>query len=164
VETALQIEQSVSRYLFTITLINVGQGVAVGTAMWLIGLPSPALWGAMACVLTFIPFIGATIGLAVVFLVALMEFETAAQALWAPALYALIGTIQGQLITPTVLGRRMSLNPVMVLLSLIFWGWMWGIGGAILAVPILAIVTATCCNIERLKPLGEFLSAPPRPS
>jgi predicted PurR-regulated permease PerM len=157
VELVHNVEQGISSYLFTVTCINVVLGVVQGVAMWLLGMPNPALWGAMCCVLNFIPYLGALIGTIVVFLVAVLTFDTLAYAALVPATYFAITALEGNLFTPAILGRSMSLNPVMVFLFLTFWGWMWGIGGALLAVPLLAMLKIGFDQFERTKPMGTLL-------
>lgn len=157
VEVARAIEWGVSSYLFTITIINACLGVVEGFAMWLLGVPNPALWGFMAAILNYIPFLGPLIGTVVVGLVALAEFDTIGAASVVPLVYLGITTIEGNFITPAIFGRSMSLNPVMVIVSLTFWGWIWGIGGALLAVPFLAAAKIACDRLERLAPVGRFL-------
>lgn len=157
VEVARAIEWGVSSYLFTITIINACLGVVEGFAMWLLGVPNPALWGFMAAILNYIPFLGPLIGTVVVGLVALAEFDTIGAASVVPLVYLGITTIEGNFTTPAIFGRSMSLNPVMVIVSLTFWGWIWGIGGALLAVPFLAAAKIACDRLERLAPVGRFL-------
>ena len=157
VEVARAIEGGVSSYLFTVTMINAALGVAEGLAMWALGVPNPALWGLMAAVLNYIPFLGPMIGTIIVGMVALAEFETVGAAAVVPMVYLGITTLEGNFITPAIFGRSMSLNPVMVMVALVFWGWIWGIGGALLAVPFLAAAKIACDRLERLQPLGRFL-------
>ena len=158
VSIAHEIETNVSRYLFTVTLINIGLGFAVGTAAGLLGLPNPAMWGAMVAILNFVPYLGALTGIICMTLGAVLSFDSFGYALVFPAVYLLFATLEGNFITPWVMGRSLTLNPVMVLLSLTFWGWMWGIAGIILAVPILAAFKIFCAHIKPIEPIAEFLS------
>lgn len=158
VELIQNVQKGVSSYLFAVTMINVGLGITVGAAMWMIGLPNPALWGLMIALLNFVPYVGALVTGAMIGLVALLRFDSLAYASMAPLVFFAITTIEGQFITPALLGRHMSLNPIMVFLFLTFWGWMWGIGGAVLAVPILAVTRIACDQFERTRPLGTMLS------
>lgn len=132
-------ERSVSRYLFTIATINLGLGVAVGAAMWGWGVPNALLWGVMAAALNFVPYLGAVAGVAITALVAIVTFNDLR---WAavPLTYLLLTSIEGMLITPAILGRRFALDPVVVFVWLVFWGWLWGIGGALLAMPMLVML------------------------
>jgi predicted PurR-regulated permease PerM len=154
---ARELEQQMSRYLFTATVINLAEGAAVGAALHLIGVPNPWLWGAMAAVVNFVPYLGAMVGVAVVGGVALLTVEPTAYALLAPASYAAINFVEGMVISPIVLGRRFELNPVMVFVWLFFWGWLWGIGGALIAVPLLAMTKIVCDRVPALAAVGELL-------
>ena len=151
------VEQQVSRYLFTVMVINIFMGITLGLGMYLIGMPNPVLWGVMAGLLVFLPYLGPLTGIAVVTLVAFLTFDSLARALLAPAIYFALETIQGQIVTPMVLGLRLALNPVAIFVWLIFWGWMWGIAGVLLAVPMLTVFKILCDHIRPLAPVGEFL-------
>lgn len=158
VSIASEIETHVSRYLLTVTLINIGLGFAVGTGAGLLGLPNPVMWGAMVAILNFVPYLGALTGIICMTLGAVLSFDSFGYALVFPAVYLLLAILEGNFITPWVMGRSLTLNPVMVLLSLSFWGWMWGIAGIILAVPILAAFKIFCAHIQPIEPIAEFLS------
>jgi predicted PurR-regulated permease PerM len=155
---AHDIESQVSRYLFTVTAINVCLGVAVGTAVGLLGLRNPVMWGVMVALLNFVPYLGALTGIICMTIGAVLSFDSFGYALIFPAVYLGFGVLEGSFITPWVMGRSLTLNPVIILLSLTFWGWMWGIVGIILAVPILAAFKIFCAHIEPMEPLAEFLS------
>ncbi|MEO8440304.1 MAG: AI-2E family transporter [Spartobacteria bacterium] len=158
VSIAQEIEAQVSRYLFTVTVINCCLGLAVGTTVGLLGLPNPFMWGVMVALLNFIPYLGALTGIICMTLGALLSFDSFGFAMLFPASYFIIATLEGNFITPMVMGHSLTLNPVLVLLSLTFWGWMWGITGIILAVPILAAFKIFCSHIEPMEPLAEFIS------
>jgi predicted PurR-regulated permease PerM len=158
VAIAYDIESQISRYLFTITAINSSLGVAVGTAVGPLGLHNPVMWGVMVAVLNFVPYLGALTGIICMTIGAVLSFDSLGYALIFPAVYLAFGTLEGSFITPWVMGRSLSLNPVIILLSLTFWGWMWGIVGVILAVPILAAFKIFCAHIKPMEPLAEFLS------
>src|SRR5690606_7446562 len=151
------VEEEVSGYLLTISAINAGLGVVIASVMWAIGMPNPILWGVMAAALNFVPYIGALVGAAVVAIVALVSFDTPGAALLPPFLYFLCTTIEGQFITPALLGRRLEMNTVAVFLAVAVWGWLWGVLGALMAVPILVSVRVLCDHFESLSSLGEFL-------
>ena len=157
VEVVHKVQSDVAMYFLTITLINAGLGVAIGTAMWLLGVPSPLLWGIAAAVLNFIPFGGAIIGVLAVGIVAAANFDSVGYILLVPVVYYTLTTIEGSFVTPMILGKRLVLNPVVIFVSLIVWGWMWGIPGIFLAVPIMSAIKITCDNIEPLRVVGEFL-------
>ena len=151
------IERDLSRYLFTMALINVGLGTVVGLALWLLGMPNPVLWGFMVGVLNFVPYLGPLVGVSIIGLVAFVSFDSTAHAVAAPALYFSINALEGNLITPLIMGRQLQLNPVAIFVSLFFWGWIWGVAGALLAVPMLVSLKIVCDNVITLRPLGEFI-------
>ena len=155
---ATEIESHVSRYLFTQTVINISLGIAVGALLNLLGLPNPLMWGVMVALLNFVPYLGALTGIVCVTLGAILSFDSLGYALLFPAAYLALAILEGNLITPLIMGRSLTLNPVIILLSLIFWGWMWGIVGVILAVPILAAFKIFCAHIQSMEPIAEFLS------
>ncbi|MEY2486259.1 MAG: hypothetical protein QOH39_1907 [Verrucomicrobiota bacterium] len=153
-----EIESQVSRYLFTVTAINCCLGLAVGFTVWLLGLRNPIMWGVMVAVLNFVPYVGALTGIVCITLGAVLSFDSISYAFIFPAVYLAFATLEGNFITPWVMGRSLTLNPVIILLSLTFWGWMWGIVGVILAVPILAAFKIFCAHVEPMEPIAEFLS------
>jgi predicted PurR-regulated permease PerM len=155
---AHDIESQISRYLLTITAINACLGLAVGTAVGLLGLRNPVMWGVMVALLNFVPYVGALTGIICMTIGATLSFESLGYALIFPSVYLAFGVLEGSFITPWVMGRSLTLNPVIILLSLTFWGWMWGIVGIILAVPILAAFKIFCSRIKPMEPLAEFLS------
>jgi predicted PurR-regulated permease PerM len=151
-------QSQVSLYLLTTTMINAGVGVATGVALALVGMPNPVLWGVVAAVLNFVPYIGGLVNTIVLTLAAFLAFEDTGQALLVPIVFTVINILEGNLITPMVLGRRMRLNTVAVFIGLVFWWYLWGIPGAILAVPMMATIKIACDHIESLAPIGEFLA------
>jgi predicted PurR-regulated permease PerM len=155
---AHDIEEQISRYLFTVTAINVCLGVAVGTAVGLLGLRNPVMWGVMVALLNFVPYLGALTGIICMTIGAALSFDSLGYAFVFPAVYLSFGVLEGSFITPWIMGRSLTLNPVIILLSLTFWGWIWGIVGIILAVPILAAFKILCAHIKPMEPLAEFLS------
>jgi predicted PurR-regulated permease PerM len=157
VDISQQIQEDVSAYLVTITAMNAAVGIATATAMYLCGLGDPLLWGATAFLLNYIPILGPLFGTVMFLLAGLLSFESLWLALVPPALYFGIHLVEGETLTPMLLARRFTLNPVLVILSLLFWFWMWGVPGAILAVPMLAIVKIISDRVRPLKALGHFL-------
>ena len=157
--TVRDIEGEISRYLLTITIINAGLGVAVGTAMWLTGMPTPLLWGVMAALFNFLPYIGSLIGIAIVAMVALVTFPTVGAALLPPLAYFACTAVEGQFVTPTIVGRRLRINTVAVFVAVAFWSFLWSIPGALMAVPILVFLKVLCDNVDGLRGIGRFLSA-----
>jgi predicted PurR-regulated permease PerM len=157
------VEREVSRYLLAVTLINMAFGVVVAVVMALAGMPNPALWGVATGLLNFIPYIGGLTSLAMISVVAVLSFDQIAQAAIPPLLFTACHVLEGQFITPVILGRRLELNSVAIFIALAFWSWLWGIVGAIIAVPILVCVKVFCDHFHGLAAFGEFLSAgPPR--
>ncbi|KAB2950702.1 MAG: AI-2E family transporter [Rhizobiaceae bacterium] len=141
------VERMVSTYLLSITVINVGLGVAVSVAMWLVGVESPLLWGVLAGVLNYVIYVGPAIMAAILFAVGLATFDGFAASLVPPLVYLLLNLIEAQFVTPTVIGRTLTMNPFIVLIALAFWLWIWGPLGGFIAVPALLIVYAIVGNI-----------------
>jgi predicted PurR-regulated permease PerM len=157
VTIARETEASISTYLFTVAVVNVGLGVVVTLVMLLIKMPNAVLWGALAALAEFIPYLGATAMLATLAMAGLITFPDVGHALLVPGAYLAVNLLQANFITPAVLGRRLTLNPVAILIGLVFWWWIWGVGGAFIAVPLLATFKIFCDHIESLAPIGEFL-------
>ncbi|WP_181408108.1 AI-2E family transporter [Pararhizobium mangrovi] len=163
---AHDVEREISRYLFTIFLINCGLGLCVGLALWLTGFPSPVVFGVIAAVVNFLPYVGAFAGVAAVALISVAHFATIGAALLPPLAYLALTTVEGQIVTPTVVGRRLEINAVAVFLAVAFWGWLWGVAGALMAVPLLVFVKVFCDHFDELRGFGNFLAieqADPRP-
>jgi predicted PurR-regulated permease PerM len=157
VEIVRNIEEQLFRYLFTVTGINLALGTAVGIAMHVLGMPNPILWGAMAALLTFIPYIGHVFGIIVVMLVAALTFSDLGQMFLIGGVYWALAIVEGSFASPMILGRRLESNPVVLILAVMVWGWIWGVGGALLAVPLLVAFKIMCDHLEPLQPIGEFL-------
>jgi predicted PurR-regulated permease PerM len=157
VEIARKTESSISTYLLTVAAINVTEGLVVAGAMWALGMPSPLLWGALVAVFEFIPYLGALTMTAILTMAALTVFDTVGRALLVPGAFLLINVIQGNFISPMLMGHRLALNPVALLVGLTFWFWIWGIPGAFIAVPLMATFKIFCDHIESLAAVGEFL-------
>ncbi|MDQ2702187.1 MAG: AI-2E family transporter [Pseudomonadota bacterium] len=151
VEILQSIEREMSRYVLTITLINVLVGLALAGALYWIGVPGDEalLWGTMAAILNFAPYVGPLIGILVMLLMGFVAFDEMWQSLLPAAIYLGLHTLEGQLITPIVLGARMALSPLVLILALMVFGWLWGIVGLLLAVPLLV-----CCKIVLTKVEG----------
>ena len=157
VEIVRQIEEQLFRYLFTVTCINLGLGTLVGVAMYLLGMPNPILWGAMAALVTFIPYLGHMFGIIVVMLVAALTFDELGHVFIVGAAYGGLALLEGWFVTPMILGQRLEMNPVVLLVGLMLWGWIWGIGGALLAVPILVAFKIFCDHVEPFSSVGDFI-------
>lgn len=160
VEIADEIEGNISAYLATITVMNLLVGIANGISMWSLGMPDPLLWGTLAFLLNYIPILGPITGMVIFFFVGLFSSSNVWMALAPPGIYLVIHIIEGETVTPMLLARRFTLNPVLVIVALFFWDWLWGVPGALLAVPLLAIFKIFCDRIPVLTPLGHMLGAP----
>ena len=158
VEIAYEVEENVSAFLSTITAINICLGVVVGFAMYFLGMPNPILWGAMASLFNFIPYFGPIAAATLLALAGSLTFEGWGRPLLPALVYLSFHGIESNFVTPTILGRRLTLNPVVIFVSLIFWSWVWGVAGALLAVPLLMTVKIVCDHFEPLQPIAEFLS------
>jgi predicted PurR-regulated permease PerM len=157
VSIAREVQEEMSRYLVMVSLINLGLGIATAIVMALLGVPSPLLWGAVACLFNFAPYIGPLCtGLALT-LMGFMTFDTLGHALALPGAFFLLATIEGQLITPTIIGRRLFLDPTAVFVWLMLWGWLWGVVGILLAGPLLACFRILCEHIEGLHSIGILI-------
>jgi predicted PurR-regulated permease PerM len=146
------IEHNLTGYLSIVALINIVIGICGGVAAWAAGLPDPAAWAVLGFILNFIPYIGALIMEAALFMVGLVTFPTVTHALLAPLLFLALATLEGHFITPSIMGRRLTLNPLTVFLSLVFWTWLWGPVGAFLAVPLLIMALVV---VDHLFPEDE---------
>ncbi len=159
VEIAGEVQTSIGKYLTTILIMNALVGALVGIAALICGLSNPLLWGALAFLLNFVPIIGPMMGVVVMFVAGVVALPWPFPALAPALLYVLIHFAEGQMVTPHLLARRFELNPVLVIVSLLFWDAIWGIPGALLAVPLLAILKIFCDRVEPLKNLGHLIGA-----
>jgi len=130
------IEHNLAGYLTVVTIINAVLGIVVATGAWLIGFPNPAIFGLLAALLNYVPYVGPAVMVVALFGVGLITFESLGHAVIAPIGLIALTTMEGHFITPTIVGRRLTLNPLLVFLALAFWTWMWGPFGAFLAVPL----------------------------
>ena len=152
------VRSEVGRYYATIALINLGLGIATGLVMAALGMPNPVLWGVVAGVLNFIPYIGSTVTLVILTLVAIVSFDGAGRAVVVAASYLALATIEGQIVQPLLVGQRLELNPIIVFLALWLGGWFWGIAGIVMAVPTLVTLKVVAEHSKGGKPVIEFLS------
>jgi predicted PurR-regulated permease PerM len=152
-----EIEQQMSRYLLINTFISIVFGVATWALLALIGVPNALLWGTVAGVLNFIPYLGALVTVLLIGIVTLSTFDGTGELLLACGGFLLLDLLKGNLLGPLVLGRRMPLNTVAVLLSLLFWGWVWGIAGVIMAVPLTVMLQVICTHSERFRGIAIVL-------
>ena len=146
------IEHNLTGYLSVVAVINVAIGICGGLAAWVAGLPDPVAWAVLGFILNFIPYIGALIMEAGLFMVGLVTFPTLSHALLAPLVFLALATLEGHFITPSIIGHRLTLNPLTVFLSLVFWAWLWGPVGAFLAVPLLIMALVV---VDHLFPEDE---------
>jgi predicted PurR-regulated permease PerM len=162
VDITNEIQLTVATYLGTVTVMNALVGLLTGVAAYFCGLSDPILWGSVAFLLNYIPIIGPLAGVAILGLAGLLTFDTTWQALLPAGIYLGIHVVEGEVVTPTLLARRLTLNPVAVIIALVFWYWMWGVAGALLAVPMLATFKIICDRIKRLMAIGHFLGTEAR--
>lgn len=141
------VESKVSRFLLTVSAINIGMGAAVGLLMALIGMPTPILWGALAAVLNFIPFVGQAAMVLVLFAVGMGTMNGIEGALLPVGLYLALNFIEGNFVTPNLIGRAITMNPFVIFLAITYWIWAWGPVGGLIAVPSLLIVYSILSNI-----------------
>ena len=157
VEIARATEAAVSAYLSTAFLVNIAEGTVVALLLWGLGMPSPVLWGVMVAAVEFVPYLGALAGVVILGLAGLTTFDNVAHALLVPGSFLAVNLIQANLVTPMLLGHRLTLNPVAIFVGLTFFFWIWGVAGAFLAVPLLATLKIFCDHIQSLAAVGEFL-------
>ncbi len=158
VEINREIQQNISNYLFSVSLINIGLGIAVSAGLYFMGVPNAVMWGTLAAVLNFVPYFGPVAGVMLLAVVGLLTFDTPWQGLLPPGWYLLLHLLEANLITPILLGRRFTLNPVVIFVSLIFWTWLWGVPGALLSVPILVLIKVICDRVPTMSPVSELLT------
>ena len=153
VEISDAVERDISAYLLTITIINAVVGTLAGLVMWGFGVPGALVWGVLAFCFNYVPILGPFAGVALFAVVGLATLGGSWFALIPAAAYLAIHFAEGEVITPMLLARRFTLNPIAVMVGLVFWYWMWGVQGAILSVPLLAIAKIMS---DRLRPLRAF--------
>ena len=153
------VEREVSRYLFTVALINAALGVVIALGLWVIGMPTPFLWGVMAALFNFLPYIGPLVTILIVTVMSIVSFDSMGYAMLAPAFVIFCQVLEGQILTPLIVGRRLELNAVAIFIAVAFWSWLWGFIGALIAVPLLVVVKVFCDHFEGLQNFGNFLAA-----
>jgi predicted PurR-regulated permease PerM len=156
---ANEIQRNIGGYLLTITLMNSAVGIATGFAMWDCGLGDPILWGSIALLLNYVPVFGPLTGICIFLVAGIVTLAWPWFALLPAVLYLLIHVAEGETITPLLLAGRFKLNPVLVIVSLFFWHALWGIPGALLAVPLLAVLKTVCDHVDPLKPVAHIMGA-----
>jgi predicted PurR-regulated permease PerM len=152
-----QAQRDIGLFISTMSLVNVALGVATGLALWLIGLPNPVLWGTTTAVLAFIPYLGPLLITLLLLLAGSVTFGTGFEMLGPPAAFLLLHGIEANFLSPMIMGHRLRLRPVFVFLSVMVWGWLWGIAGAFLAVPLLLALRALCKRTRTLRLVCVYL-------
>ena len=157
VEVTREIQREIGRYFLTVGCINAALGAITAVAMWILGMPNPVLWGVVVAILNFIPYVGPTLSIITLSLAALLTYDTLSQALLVPLVFVGLTLLEGQFLQPIIVGSRLALNPVVIFISFLLWGWIWGIAGMLIAVPLLVTLKICCDHLEPLAPIAEFL-------
>jgi predicted PurR-regulated permease PerM len=160
-DIAREIERQVSAYLYVTTLVNLGFGAVVAATMLLMRMPNAILWGVLAAVTSFIPYLGGLLCTVLLGMAAVLAYPDWQRALLVPLLFAALDTLKGYVVAPLLTGHRLTLNTPVLFIGLLFWWWVWGIPGALLAVPILSVIKIVCERIDGWRPLAEFLGDAP---
>lgn len=157
IEISREVQSNISNYLFSVLLINICMGAVAAIGFWLLGVPRPAMWGMLVALLNFVQYFGPVVVMALLVVVGLLTFDTLWQWLLPAFWYLALHLTESNFVTPILLGRRFTLNPVAIFVSLMFWLWLWGIPGALLSVPILVSVKAICDRIPKASYVSEFI-------
>jgi predicted PurR-regulated permease PerM len=158
VEMLLEVESGISRYLLTITAINIGLGVATALVMWLLEIPNPILWGALATTANYVPHVGAFLCMLVLFFVGAVSHESLGYGLLTAGSFVFLTSAESYFITPLVLSKSLQLSPLAVILAILLGGWLWGIAGGIMAAPLLAVLKIVCDRSPALAPISALLA------
>lgn len=165
-EVIVNIQRNMSRYLGTVVLINTVLGSVVSVAFYLLRLPNAFLWGALAALAHFVPYLGSLVGVITVGVVSIVSFKDLADALWPPLVYLVLASLEGNIVSPLVLGRTFRLDALVVFIWLLFCAWLWGVAGAVIAVPLLVLIRLICEKSPALVPIALLLAreeqAPPK--
>jgi len=145
-------QRELSRYILTVSLINLGLGLVTAAVLWWMRFEDPLLWGAMVALLNFAPYIGTIISLGILTMAGLSQYGLEWEALLPAGAFFILNTLEAQLITPAVLGRNMQMNPLIIMLWLVIWGWLWGMAGVLIAVPLLVCIRLILARSELCKP------------
>jgi predicted PurR-regulated permease PerM len=152
-----QAQRDIGLFISTMSLVNLALGIATGLALWLIGLPNPVLWGTTTAVLAFIPYLGPLLIAVLLLLAGSVAFGTGFAMLGPPAAFLVLHGIEANFLSPMIMGHRLRLSPVFVFLSVMVWGWLWGLAGAFIAVPLLLALRAVCKRVRRLRLVCVYL-------
>ncbi len=159
IEISREVQSNISNYLFSVLLINVTLGLVAAGGFWLLGVPRPAMWGMLVALLNFVPYFGPVVVVVLLSVVGLLSFDTLWQWLLPACWYLALHLLESNFVTPILLGRRFTLNPVAIFVSLMFWLWLWGIPGALISVPILVSIKAVCDRIPRAAYISELIGS-----
>ncbi len=157
VEAFRELERDVSAYLVVRTAINIVLGIATAGVMWALEVPQPVFWGILAAIFNYIPYLGPAIVTAFIAISSIIAFDSLGEAAMPPFAFLTLNFIEGMILCPVIFGKRLRLNPVVVFISLMFWGWLWGIAGAFMAVPLTVCIRIALDRIAPLRPYGRFL-------
>jgi predicted PurR-regulated permease PerM len=163
VEIANEMQQQVSKYLGAVSIVNAIEGTVIGIGLAFVGMPNPILWGVLAALVNYVPYLGAMFCVACITVVSLVTFDSVSHALLAPGIYVAVN-LADNFISPLIIGKRLVLNPLVVFLAVLFWGWIWGIVGVLIAVPLTMAFKIFCDHFAVLAPLGELLAGEPEPA
>lgn len=150
-------QAQVARYLGVITSVNLSIGVVIGLISWAVGLPTPVLWGLVAALARFIPYIGGILGVGLLAVVSAGTFDDFWRIAIVPGSFLLLISVVGFFLEPYIHGQRLAVNPIIIFVSIFFWGWLWGPVGVLLAVPLMTVIMVVISHIPKLKPLSEVL-------
>jgi predicted PurR-regulated permease PerM len=163
IELIYNVENGISRYLRTVTIINIGLGMVTGVVLSLLGIPNPILWAVMVAVLNYVPHVGAFLCMVVLFFVGAVTHGSISSGLLCAGVFVVLTSVESYFVTPLTLSRSLQLSPLAVILSVLFWGWLWGIPGGLMAAPLLAIAKITCDQFESLHGWSAVLAGVPAP-
>jgi predicted PurR-regulated permease PerM len=156
-DICLEMRRNISKYIFSVSVINASLGLLAYAGFALLGLPNAGMWGMVVTLFNFVPYFGPVTGIIVVSLVGLLNFDTLSAGLMPAFWYLLLHLLEANFVTPMLIGRRFSLNPVVIFVSLMFWLWLWGVAGALLAVPILVSIKTICSRIPSGASIEEII-------
>ncbi|WP_290652282.1 AI-2E family transporter [Aquisalimonas sp.] len=151
-------QREITRYLGVITLSNSAVGVLTGILLWVLGLPSPVVWGVIATLLRFIPYLGVLATTILLAIISAISLDDPWMMLIAPLGYLVLSSFVGFVLEPYIHGYRMDINPIVIFLGIFFWGWLWGAIGVLLAVPLMTVIMVVLRHIESLRPVSRVIA------
>ena len=158
VQLVQSVELGISRYLFTITVINIGLGIVTALVLWLLDIPNPLLWGVMATTLNYVPHVGAFLCMVVLFFVGSVTHQSLGYGAMVAGAFAVLTSIESYIFTPLVLSKSLQISPLTVIIAILLGGWMWGIPGGLMAAPLVTVAKVVCDQFESLRPWAAFLA------